>query len=391
MKKFTIKIATLIVWVAMILSACSGSTAVSKVENEEWNTNYKYVFVHGLSGWGSYDSQNKFIKYWGMFGGDLLKYLGERGYNCYAASVDPKGSAWDRACELYAQLTGTVVDYGVEHSNRCNHDRFGEDYTDRALIDSWSSEDKINLLGHSFGGATVRMLSTLMAEGSEAEQQATDADDISALFTGGKGDWIYSITALAAPHNGTSAYNTNSDEEEDLTFMQSFMSDMVSKSTKNSTDGRVESDYANYDLNIDHAIELNKTLLTYDNIYYFSIPCSSTLKNDDGTYSPDEEITEVTFIKSAIKMGKCTATTENGFEIDETWFENDGLVNVVSAKAPFNSPSKEYEENNIYEGEWNIMPTYRGDHMSLQGGLFKTNDVKEYYVDLLNMINSLPE
>ncbi|MDE6723266.1 MAG: hypothetical protein K2J55_03625, partial [Eubacterium sp.] len=256
--------------------------------------------------------------------------------------------------------------------------------------DGWSSENKINLLGHSFGGATVRMLSTLMADGSEAEQQSTEADDISDLFTGGKGDWIYSITTLAAPHNGTSAYNVD-DEEEDLTFMQSFMSDMVSKSTKNSGDGRADSDYANYDLKIDNAIELNKTLLTYNNIYYFSVPCSSTIKNDDGTCSPDEEITEVTFIKSAIKMGKCVATTENGFEIDEQWFDNDGLVNTISAKAPFNAPSKAYDESSVSKGEWNIMPTYKGDHMSLQGGLFKTNDVNEYYADLLHRINSLPK
>ena len=390
MKKVSIRIISIVMLMAMVFSACSNSMPVSKVENDRWNSNYKYVFVHGLSGWGSYDTQNKFIKYWGMFGGNLLKHLGEQGYDCYAASVNPKGSAWDRACELYAQLTGTIVDYGVEHSNRCNHNRFGEDYTDRALIDSWNSEDKINLLGHSFGGATVRMLSSLMADGSKAEQQVTDKDDISDLFTGGKGDWIHSITALAAPHNGTSAYNADDSEEENLTFMQSFMSDMVSKSTKNSGDGRIDSDYANYDLQIDNAIELNESLPTYDNIYYFSIPCSSTLKNDDGTYSPDEKITEVTFIKSAIKMGKCTAKTENGFEIDEQWFENDGLVNTISAKAPFNAPSKEYDDSNVSKGEWNIMPTYKGDHMSLQGGLF-TNNVNEYYVDLLTMINSLPE
>ena len=38
----------------------------------------KYVFVHGLSGWGSYDKQNTFLKYWGMFGGDLMKYLNDQ-------------------------------------------------------------------------------------------------------------------------------------------------------------------------------------------------------------------------------------------------------------------------------------------------------------------------
>jgi len=34
----------------------------------------------------------------------------------YAASVAPNGSAWDRACELYAQLSGTRVDYGKAHT-----------------------------------------------------------------------------------------------------------------------------------------------------------------------------------------------------------------------------------------------------------------------------------
>ncbi|MDE6412907.1 MAG: hypothetical protein K2K42_03295 [Eubacterium sp.] len=75
--------------------------------------------------------------------------------------------------------------------------------------------------------------------------------------------------------------------------------------------------------------------------------------------------------------------------IDESWLDNDGLVNTISATAPFDAPSKEFDEKNISTGEWNIMPTYKGDHMSLQGGLFKKNDVKEFYVDLLTMINKI--
>ena len=117
-----------------------------KEDASQWNTNYKYVFVHGLSGWGSYDAVYKVMPYWGMFGGDLMKYLGDKGFDCYAASVAPTGSAWDRACELYAQLTGTVVDYGKAHSEKYNHERFGTDYTGKALIDSFSEKDKINLL-----------------------------------------------------------------------------------------------------------------------------------------------------------------------------------------------------------------------------------------------------
>ena len=26
----------------------------------------KFIFIHGLSGWGSYDIQNEFLPYWGM-------------------------------------------------------------------------------------------------------------------------------------------------------------------------------------------------------------------------------------------------------------------------------------------------------------------------------------
>ena len=381
---------------ALLFSACANKAEPTvKLETDEWNTNYKYVFVHGLSGWGSYDDQYRYMPYWGMFGGDLLEYLNEQGFDCYAASVAPQGSAWDRACELYAQLTGNVVDYGKEHSERCDHDRFGTDYSDNPLIENWNAENKINLLGHSFGGATVRLLSELMANGSETERAVTDESEISGLFTGGKADWIYSITALAAPHNGTTAYNVGSEEEVEESAggikeqIQNFLSGLVSTATANEDDGRIPTDYASYDMYIDNALEMNNSISTLENVYYFSFPCSSCLQADDGTYYPDEKITESLFVKSARSMGKYTGATENGFVINESWQENDGLVNTISATAPFNAPQKEYEAGNVQKGEWNIMPTYTGDHMSLQGGLFKKNGVKDFYLEHLNRINRL--
>lgn len=261
-------------------------------------------------GWGSYDAQYKIMPYWGMFGGELLHKLNDKGYDCYAASVSGTKSAWDRACELYAQLTGTVVDYGEEHSTRCGHERFGTDYTGRALVEKWDNENKINLLGHSFGGATMRVFASLMAKGSDAEMKATDKEEISPLFTGGKEDWIYSLTSLAAPHNGT--------------------------------------------------------------------------------YSAIKSKMEFIFVDSANEIGSFIGKTRGGFEIDESWQENDGLVNTISAMAPSSAPSKIFDENNIEKGTWQIMPTYQGDHMSLQGGFFKVNtDVEDYYTKHLNMINCL--
>ncbi len=376
---------------SLLFSSCASKPA-SAVAKDGWNTNYKYVFVHGLSGWGSYDFQNKFLKYWGMRGGDALAYLNENGYDCYSASVDPYGSAWDRACELYAQLTGSVVDYGLAHSSSCNHERFGTDYSDNPLIESWSAEDKINLIGHSFGGATIRLLAELMANGSAEEIGATPADELSPLFTGGKGDWIYSITCLASPHNGTSAYNVNDgtvDLSETLSFSERKMSDMVNSATAGSTDGRAETDYANYDLQIDNALVLNERISTLQNVYYFSVPCCSTDLQQDGTYFPNREITEKMFVKSAILMGSRTGVTEGGFEFGEEWLPNDGLVNTVSATAPSNAPSVQFDESSVEAGVWNVMPVYAGDHMSLQGGMMIKNDVHGYFAQLLNMINSI--
>ena len=91
----------------------------------------QFVFVHGLSGWGSYDERYRRMSYWGMRGGDLMAALRGEGYDCYAASVAPTGSAWDRACELYAQIAGTRTDYGAAHSGRFRHERYGPDFTAR--------------------------------------------------------------------------------------------------------------------------------------------------------------------------------------------------------------------------------------------------------------------
>ena len=107
-------------WQALLLCLCIfflAACGADQVPVPE-RSGTEYIFVHGLSGWGSYDKTYQRMPYWGMFGGDLMKYLSRQGFSCYAASVSPEGSAWDRACELYAQLTGSVTDYGKAHSER---------------------------------------------------------------------------------------------------------------------------------------------------------------------------------------------------------------------------------------------------------------------------------
>lgn len=174
--------------------------------NKDCKLRYPLVFVHGMFGWGENEGINKYLPYWGATGGSITEHMETLGCEAYAASVGPMSSAWDRACELYAQLTGTFVDYGKAHSEKHGHKQFGRNY-EKPLFENWSAENKIHLIGHSFGGTTVRMLTHLLTYGAPEEVQASGSN-VSPLFKGGKGDWVCSLTAICSPLNGTAAHDT---------------------------------------------------------------------------------------------------------------------------------------------------------------------------------------
>ena len=363
-----------------------GGCAGQKQETPE-RSDIEYIFVHGLSGWGSYDKTYRVMPYWGMLGGDLIKYLNGQGFSCYAASVAPEGSAWDRACELYAQLAGTVVDYGKAHSERCGHDRFGRDFSKEPLVPDWNDGRKLVLLGHSFGGATVRLFSELLANGSAEEQEATSAEELSPLFSGGQGARIHALVTLAAPTNGTTAYDMHDDADFDIDAVQvsrwdEWMGKLFSSRKQAEPDGRAKEDYAAFDMHIDNALALNASISTLPDTYYFAIPCSATQAVEDGTQQPIRSMMEGMFRRSSALMCSYTGTTAGGFVIDSSWQENDGLVNTVSAMAPLGAPSAAFDPDVIEPGTWYVMPTYPGDHMSLQGGMTKRNNVRPFYLEV---------
>ncbi len=354
------------------------------------STNYTYVFIHGLGGWGENTFYYDLFPYWGTLGGDAIKYLNARGFNVVAPSVTANGSAWDRACEAYAQLVGTKVDYGKEHSERCGHKRYGKDYTGKALLDKWDSENKINLFGHSFGGATMLVLTELMMNGSEAEIKATDKSDISPLFTGGKGDYIYSVTGLAAPYNGTTAHPGRDviNAKKFAPLNQRLVVTAVGSLTDPIPDGRAEYDCAGYDLGIDRAIEITQTWHYSDDIYYFSVPCCMTNTDENGVTTCNERDFEFIYADAATVMCEYTGVTEGGVVLDESWQPNDGLVNTKSARAPFNARAVDYSGGRAQKGVFNVYPVYRGDHMSLMGGLLHNNNIREFFVEMMTNINN---
>ena len=427
-KNAALKIIAIILVIAITALAIGLPTYYGGVKNLWYEANggklkYAYVLVHGLGGWGEGNSINDVAQYWGGGNSDLKAYLEGQGYEVHTPSVGPVSSAWDRACELYAQLTGTRVDYGEAHSKEHNHNRYGKAYTE-PLIENWGQKInggqmvKINLVGHSFGGATVRLLASLLEYGSEAEIQAT-GDDISPLFTGGKGDYVHSVTTLCAPHNGSSlteVLNTvggtlGVSDTTDMLMTLCFGVAGIASPVEGVYDfnlghfgidgidphGAIEAltasgnDHAAYDLSPDGAAELNKQIKTVGNIYYFSYAYSTTQEGKIlGKHVPTTSTLPI-LSPFALAMGSYKGTTAGGIVLDESWQENDGLVNVVSARYPTGEEYISLPENteDITRGVWNVAPTRKGDHGTVIGLNSKAQKTREFFINLFTMIDSL--
>ena len=382
---------------------------------------YTYVLVHGMGGWGESAGMNSITPYWGSTTGSISAYLRSQGLLVEEVTVGPFSSAWDRACELYAQLMGTTVDYGEAHSKTHGHERYGRTYT-TALVENWGTETdggqmrKINLIGHSFGGNTVRLLTSLLEYGSEEEMQASP-DDCSPLFTGGKGEFINSVTTLCSPHNGStlfyvvdhgkivetalnllfaaggigSLYNSSLvDFQLEHFGIQSGTDNTISLVNGDFSEGK---DNAFYDLSPDGAAELNKRIKTVDSVYYFSYAYCTTEKSPVSNNQIPISSTMVVLMPLATLIGRYTDTTASAtVTIDDSWRANDGLVNVVSARYPagdeyveYNSELEEYER-----GCWYVFPTIEGDHGAVIGMNGKTEETRKFYTDHIALVDGLP-
>lgn len=430
MKKRVISILLVLV-LAISLVAMPAGAKQSKPDPKD----YPFIFVHGLLGYGDESKINSLLPYWGMATGDITEYLEGLGYECYAVDVGPISSAWDRACMLYAELTGTTVDYGIAHSAQKGHDRFGLTF-DKPLFEGWGKDKKINLIGHSFGGATIRMFLDILADGCPEEVAAAKAAgvEVSPFFEGGKADWVYSLTAISAPHNGTSFFECC---EGSSTCIPAMIFDLGSTIGTGKLSGmydlRLEhfgiyrnegetdeeylsrvmtncdflshNDNAMLDLTIDEALRINDGIEIQENVYYFSITGDTTKSVLGSTCRVPRGTTTEILKPFAERMGSyCCRYTEGGFYIDESWLPNDGLVNVVSALYPRNSSYEclkkdgsvgfvTYDgksEKNFKPGVWNVLPTVTYDHLGTVGGVMSNTveNTRAMYLDLVDNIVS---
>lgn len=430
MKKLQKLICTLLVLALMVSLLVIPASAEERKED-----NYPFVFVHGLMGWGERSTLDPILPYWGMTTGSLMDYLSSKGYESYAAQVGPLSSAWDRACELYAQLTGTTVDYGLAHSAEKGHDRFGITY-DAPLFEGWGPDKKVNLIGHSFGGASTRLFLEILTNGCPEEVAAAKAAgvEVSPFFEGGKGDWVYSLTAIAAPHNGTTFIETCDTSTKVFTdFIYNFGATLGLTKLKGIYDLQLEhfgitraagetdieylirvlnskefmshNDNAIYDLTIDYALEINDGIEILDDVYYFSICGDDThYSGVTNTYVPNSDMFALMKPFATMMGSYYDKTTAGGVYIDKTWLPNDGMVNVVSGLYPVNSDLKcvkpdgsqgyvvcdGYNEQVFQKGIWNVMPTQPYDHLSIIGGILSNtvSNTRHLYMQVIENIVS---
>ncbi len=393
------------------------------------------VFIHGYSGWGEYDEKYERIPYWGLTQAEDVKKMFDRwGQDVYMPSVGPHSSAWDRACEVYAEITGTRVDYGEAHSKKCGHERFGRDYSGRALVPgfTWDNEHPVNLVGHSFGGTTARVLLDLLVDGS-AEELAATGDDTSPLFKGGNTGMVFSLSIIASPSNGAGFLNIQSNEGDDSSISAStggydaYLDQFGIESDKNTTEQSAAEemektgfyehfDSAVNDMLVDRACAMNSEIELQPNVYYFCYYGCRTERDSSGNSVPTEKMSR--YLKDrAIAMGAFSGKTSGKYsagygdaketfnvpeqELDEEWQPNDGLVNVVSAYCPYHldaSGSRVYDEHIEYSGTgaaqpgvWNILPEFDQDHYGFIGGIYSEDirDVRQIYKDMHERLKAL--
>ena len=413
-------------WVSFTMIFVSFVPGFAPPDNKpQGSKSYPYIFVHGLFGWGEDEGINRTLPYWGSTSCNLVENINKEGYECCDASVGPVSSNWDRACELYAQLTGTQVDYGIAHSKLHNHARFGRTY-DKPIIDNWGGKDssgrvnKVNLIGHSFGGNTVRLLTGLLSNGAQSEKSVTAKEDLSPLFEGGKENWVNACVTICTPNNGTTcAYLADELHIRNLLLTLIFTySGIMGRSLangyvdfhleqfgltnipgKDKTDEKLVNaiikmleqteDNAAFDLGPEGVQRLNRYTEVNDSVYYFSYAFKTTVKSPVSVNQIALPSTFAPLMPFATMMGEYKHNRITDFPIDESWLENDGLVNVLSAKYPFDEPHTEYDPTNIQKGVWNVMPVSTGDHGTAIGIGVSEEAVMDFYNGIIEMIENL--
>ena len=372
-------------------------------EEVAFKPTYPFVFVHGYS-----NMWDKFTP-----AADVVRGLG---YEVYSPHIAPYTSAWDRACDLYAMLVGGTVDYGKVHSKKYHHARFGPTYP--GLLPNLGNKmgdghiQKVNLVGHSFGGTTIRMLLHLLVEGSREEREGTKAKDLSPLFQGGHTNWVHSVYCIASPMNGTTLvdevgtflrisefsmfmeankFSGTSEKYADAYLMDQWGFTSATEHLKphplRVVHFLLSKDNCYSDLSVKGMERRSRNFKTYSNVYYFTQASKITHSKLGGLIEVSDKQNLDRYKSSSGIMNRLS-----GRAFGMEWRANDGRVNTISAMAPFNEPSQRYREGqNFIPGVWYTMPVEEKKyHNAYLGEGRPQQEMDEFYTALAYRIANLP-
>ena len=374
------------------------------------------VLIHGFIGWGRDEMFG--MKYWGGgFSGDrdLQEVLKANGTQTYTVAVGPVSSVWDRAVEAYYQVKGGCVDYGAAHAARHGHARYGRCYT--AHHPQWDENHRVHFVTHSMGGQTARALDTLLRDGSQEERAASGAN-VAELFKGGK-KWTRSITTISTPHDGTTlasgvqlldiaeevvgaaaafaGLNSSTDVVYDFKLDQWNLRRNSGESFSSYL-GRVKSspfwtgdqkDVSLWDLSPDGAKELNQWTKTYPDTYYFSFSTEATYRGLLSGWQYPELSMFLPFQPLAMFMGTYTRNQPGKVVIDSSWWQNDGIVNTRSMRAPAGHPWVSFNGTPV-KGSWNHIGLWNSwDHFDIQGLFCLTCNINPMHIQHANRLKAL--
>jgi len=145
------------------------------------------------------------------FGGglELPSELRDGSFRVVVVHPSPVGSLHDRACQIFREIkTGGAVDFangqpaGTPYRN--DHEMHASSSSDSKpttpstppLHHDWSAESPVHMIGHSYGGNTIRKLLELLTVGHPA------LCDENGRWPRPSSAWVRSITCINTPLNG---------------------------------------------------------------------------------------------------------------------------------------------------------------------------------------------
>ena len=353
------------------------------------------VFIGGAVAYGDNTFFNDLIPSFG-FKNNVPRMLETAGYECYVTSPGSFNSSWDRACIVFAELTGGVVDYGKAHSEKHGHARYGRAFA-KPLVPDWNASRPVNLFGDSQGGQTAYLFASMMAIGNAEERAATTDGSLSPLFRGGYSHLIHSVTTFGGPLNGANAlprFLAGDWVQYALTpffmiplpvFQYTGMKDVLSYCATG--------DNCLADFDPQRAIEYNKMCDTVDDIYYFAytVSDSAPIEGTENQMPNINNLWHAPFGAYQWLLGLMPGTGygafsgmtyeyEGGsFTIDDTWKLNDGPTSAVACRYPFGQPEKPFDPKKIEKGVWQWFPNREGYVHGFYSGFDWRHDTPEVY------------